>query len=212
MEASRRAMPIGQQASETVLNVLVHAVRDEFQDHPFLWQANKWISDAGFGSNAQRLPNVPHGLNDYSDYDRIAFLSALNPRSDHFRFLKTRGVDAGRRPTCHLLLSRYQSVMRTSIRDPQSTAPKTVIVPDISAAEYLEGAFPGAQVEKLKTGLIRVGSTNKAWSSTQIQFSQRATAGISPKEEGIRAKNSSSNSKSFPMLERRVVVMKKEDR
>ena len=143
-------------ASETVLNVMVHAVRDEFQDHPFLWQANKWISDAGFGSNAQRLPNVPHGLNDYSNYDRIAFLSALNPRSDHFRFLKTRGVepDAVRRAIyCSAV---YQSVLRTSIRDPQSTAPKTVIVPDISAAEYLEGAFPGAQVEKLKTGLIEL--------------------------------------------------------
>jgi hypothetical protein len=78
---------------ESVLNTTVRAVKDEFQDYPFLWQANKGIGDGVFGSNGQRLPNVPHGLNDYSEYDRIAFLSALNPRSDHFRFLESRGVD-----------------------------------------------------------------------------------------------------------------------
>ena len=41
--------------------------------------------------------------------------------------------------------------MRTSIRDPKNIEPKTVIVPDISAAEYLNGLFPGSRIEKLET-------------------------------------------------------------
>jgi hypothetical protein len=97
---------------------------------------------------------VPHGLNDYSEYDRIAFLSALNPRSDHFRFLESRGVDGNDARRAIYCSAVYQSVMRTSIRDPQSITHKTVIVPDLSAAQYLQNAFPGAQVEKLKSALI----------------------------------------------------------
>jgi hypothetical protein len=103
--------------TDTALDVFVQAVKDEFQHHLFLWQANKRISDGVFGSHAQRLPNVPHGLNDYSDYDRIAFLTALNPRTDHFRFLASRGVDANAVRRAIYGSAVYQSVMRTSIRD-----------------------------------------------------------------------------------------------
>jgi len=146
---------------ESVLKLMSLTVKSEFQEHPFLWQGNKWISNEGFGENAQRLPNVPHGLNDYSNFDRIAFFSALNPRSDHFRFLETRGIDPDAIRRAIYCSAAYQSVMRTSIRDPQSTTPKTVIVPDISAAQYLQKAFPGSQVEKLETELIDPGNSTK---------------------------------------------------
>jgi hypothetical protein len=85
---------------------MIGTVKDQFQDHPFLWQANKSVGDGVFGPHAQRLPNVPHGLNDYSDYDRIAFLSAVNTKTDHFRFLASRGVDADAVRRAHLRLSR----------------------------------------------------------------------------------------------------------
>jgi hypothetical protein len=79
---------------KTVLQAMIRAVNGEFQDNRFLWQANRSVGDSVFGPNGQRLPNVPHGLNEYSDYDRIAFLSAVNPKTDHFHFLASRGVDA----------------------------------------------------------------------------------------------------------------------
>ena len=87
---------------------------------------------------------------DYSGYDRIAFLSALNPRTDHFRFLASRGVDADAVRRAIYGSPVYQSVMRTSIRDHESSTRKIIIVPDLSAARYLEKTFPGSQVEKLK--------------------------------------------------------------
>jgi hypothetical protein len=152
--------PVGQD-SETALDLFVEAVKHEFQDNRFLWQGNRWITEGVFGSNGQRLPNVPHGLNDYSNFHRIAFLSALNPKSDHFRFLESRGVDADSVRRAIYCSAVYQSVMRTSIRDPDSTTPKTVIVPDVSAARYLQEAFPGAQIEKLATGLIELETPSK---------------------------------------------------
>ena len=142
--------------SQTVLTTMIQAVEDEFGEHPFLWQPNKSVGDGVFGSHARRLPNLPHWLNDYSDYDRIAFLSAVNPKTDHFRrFLASRRrlmPDAVRRAIYGSAV--YQSVMRTSIRNPESSTKKTLIVPDAIAARYLEEAFPGSQVEKLQTGLF----------------------------------------------------------
>jgi hypothetical protein len=142
--------------SETYLDSMAGAVKEEFQAHPFLWQGNKSVPDSIFGGTGQRLPNMPHGLNDYTDYDRIAFLSALNPRSDHFRFLETRGIDPEAVRRAIYCSTVYQSVMRTSIRNPKSANEKVIIVPDITAARYLEEVFPGCRVEKLKTGLIEL--------------------------------------------------------
>jgi hypothetical protein len=50
----------------------------------------------------------------------------------------------------------YQSVMRTSIRDPNNQDPKRIIVPDLSLAEYLQSKFPGAQIEKIDIGIDEV--------------------------------------------------------
>jgi hypothetical protein len=75
--------------------------------------------------------------------------------------LEARGVDADSVRRAIYCSAVYQSVMRSSIRDPQSTTPKTVIVPDVSAARYLQEAFPGAQIEKLKTGLIELEASSK---------------------------------------------------
>jgi hypothetical protein len=139
--------------SQTYLKAMVGAVKSEFQNTPFLWQANKSFG-SDLGENGQRLPNVPHGLNDYSDIDRTAFFSALNPKTEHFWFLKTRGVDEDSVRRAVYCSAVYQSVMRSSVRDPNNSEPKIIIVPDISAARYLQGRFPGSQVEKLKTELV----------------------------------------------------------
>jgi hypothetical protein len=181
--------------SETVLKAMIQAVNEQFQDHPFLWQANKSVGDGVFGSHARRLPNVPHGLNDYSDYDRIAFLSAVNPKTDHFRFLASRGVDADAVRRAIYGSAVYQSVMRTSIRNPKSGTRKTLIVPDASAARYLEEAFPGSRVERLECGLIDLNGTQPAWSSQGIRLIQGSATSVSETDKGIRATNMSSTKK-----------------
>jgi hypothetical protein len=47
----------------------------------------------------------------------------------------------------------YQSVLRTSIRNPKDEHHKHIIVPDIEAAEYLQCKFPGSRLERLDLGI-----------------------------------------------------------
>jgi hypothetical protein len=101
----------------TVTDAIVEAAIKEFQDRPFIWQANKNFSENPFGTNAKRLPNLPHGLNTYAVINNIVFLSSLNPAPDHFRFLKSRGVSGADVRRAIYCATAYQAVMRTSIRD-----------------------------------------------------------------------------------------------
>ena len=50
------------------------------------------MPDTLFEGAGDRLPNAPHGLNRYSQINNAAFLSSLNPTTDHFRFLRTQGI------------------------------------------------------------------------------------------------------------------------
>ncbi len=47
----------------------------------------------------------------------------------------------------------YQSVMRTSTRDPDNTNAKNIIVPDMGAALYLQRLFPGSNTQWLDVGI-----------------------------------------------------------
>ena len=146
----------GSSDSQNTQDRLIQATKQLFGDKKFLWQANKSMQDNPFGSNGQRLPNKPHGLNAYSEIHNIAFLSALNPPSDHFRFLETRGLTGGDVRSAIYFQAAYQSVMRTSIRDPNNQDPKRIVVPDLPLAEYLQSKFPGSQIEKIDIGIDEV--------------------------------------------------------
>ena len=141
--------------SQNTQDRLIQATKQLFGDKNFLWQASKSMPDNPFGSNGQRLPNKPHGLNAYSEIHNIAFLSALNPPSDHFKFLETRGLTGGDVRRAIYFQAAYQSVMRTSIRDPNNQDPKCIIVPDLHLTEYLQSKFPGSQIDKIDMALMR---------------------------------------------------------
>ena len=69
------------------------------------------------GCPAERLPNKPHGLNSFAGFDDIVFLSSLNPPTDHFRFLQSRGLSGGEVRGFTYFAEAYQAIMRTSLRD-----------------------------------------------------------------------------------------------
>lgn len=134
----------------TVLNEVVAKVQAEFGALPFLWMGNKDLPDGTFGlAGAQRLPNSPHGLNIYQPFDHTVVLSALNPTPGHFAFLESRGLSADDVRTAISRAATYQAAMRSSLRNPDSTSPKTVVVMDRATAEWLSGLFPGSSVTPL---------------------------------------------------------------
>ncbi len=138
---------------------IIQAIKDTAGDDPFLWQANKSMHENPFGTKGTRLPNKPHGLNRYSDTHNIAFLSALNPPTDHFRFLDTEGLSGADVRAAIYFQTAYQSIMRTSIRDPENHQSKKVIVPDRGLAEYLHSLFPGSRTERLDIGIEPIEPT-----------------------------------------------------
>jgi hypothetical protein len=128
---------------------LIDASKQLLGDAPFLWQANKSMKDDPFGPNGTRLPNKPHGRNDYADFHNLIFLSALNPPTSHFKFLEAQGFQSEDVRRAIYFQTAYQAMMRTSIRNAQNQHPKRIIVPDHALAGHLQAKFPGCRIERL---------------------------------------------------------------
>ena len=163
---------------EIAFDLMVQAAKDLFGKEPFLWQANKVRSEDPFGKNASRLPNKPHGLNTFLGVHNVAFLSALNPPTPHFKFLETQGLPGGEVRRAIYFATAYQSVMRTSMRDPGNTDPKRILVPDRGLADYLHGLFPGSRIERLEIdwaddGEKKPGRPRKHRSNSEKAAAQR---------------------------------------
>jgi hypothetical protein len=146
-----------------LLERLVSSAFEVVGDSDFVWMANASIPDTIImeklahreGRRVERLPNIPHGRNDYAWADVILFLSALLPTPAHFKFLRdvfAISDEEVRRAFYHETV--YQATLRTSLRDPDSHRPVTVIVPDSGAAEYLRGLLPGACVRRLNMDVV----------------------------------------------------------
>ena len=116
----RRKETILNEDGETISDRMIKAANELFSSGRCLWHANKAVIESPFESPAQRLPNKPHGLNVFADYDDIVFLSSLNPTTDHFRFLKEQyGIEGDEVRRFTYLSAAYQAIMRTSIRRPR---------------------------------------------------------------------------------------------
>ena len=123
---------------------------DLMGDGAFLWSANKDIEDTVVNkdfANAIRIPAVCHGLNEYRQVDKIAFLSALNNTPSHFSYLdKVLGISPDQLRQARANQVAYQSIMRTALRDADSEAEVKVLVPDIALGNWLTSVFPGSSL------------------------------------------------------------------
>jgi hypothetical protein len=118
---------------------------------PYIWQANKVVPNSFLPE--RRIPNNPHGLNTYSDVHGIGFFSSLNPSPAHAAFLRHNGLSQQVIARMGYCTTVYQSIMRTSLRDPNNEDRKVVVVPDRMAADYVIEKLPGASVHKLDAGI-----------------------------------------------------------
>ena len=123
---------------------------DMYGDTEYLWSANNDVAEAVISSqfpNAIRIPSVCHGLNEYRHIDKIAFLSALNNTPGHFSYVeKVLGISPDRLRQARSNQVAYQSIMRTALREADSTKEVTVLVPDIALGNWLTDVFPGSKL------------------------------------------------------------------
>ena len=125
-------------------DLLIHQIRQKFGDYPYLWIANK--DEAEDALEGKKLPNVPHGLDDFQGYHRCAVLSALLPTKAHGRFL-ARVANIAEREVRKALLSQvaYQALGRGSLRNPGATEQFILIVPDWDTAEDVAALYLAAK-------------------------------------------------------------------
>jgi hypothetical protein len=170
-------------------------------DNEFLWSANKDIPDAVIGTqfaNGIRIPAVCHGLNEYRHVSRIAFLSALNNTPGHFSYAdKVLGISSDQLRQARSHQVAYQSIMRTALRDADSTAEVTVLVPDIGLGNWLAEVFPGSTLHAHEAAAECrevLGSATKARGRPQkvskLTATERSARRFEKNRELIRTKNS----------------------
>ena len=138
-----------------------------FAGERFVWMGNTDTPDHVWGCRSgQRLPNTPHGLNDYQDVHNCAVLSALNLTPAFYSYLSTRGVNSVEAKDAVYRSACYQAIMRCSIRDPGCVDPVRIVVMDYATAEFLASLFSGAQIKQLpgmpkELGARRAGRPKK---------------------------------------------------
>ncbi|MCR4524128.1 DEAD/DEAH box helicase family protein [Bosea sp. 47.2.35] len=120
--------------------------------------------------NAIRLPNSPHGLNDYMGKNMVVFLSALNPTPQYRAFLNFLGLNYEEIRRDFYYNVAYQAVLRGGIRRADGTEDQIIVVPDRGLAEWLQAIFHGSSIEwlgielpdeaKRKVGRPRIHSSN----------------------------------------------------
>jgi hypothetical protein len=123
-------------------------VDDLFDGQESLWVANNDVNDAEWAvRKSTRISNISHGINKYDEVNNIAFLSALNDVPAHFEFISRKfGIDDRTLKRAKALETMYQAVMRTSLRNPNSTATVRVVVGDKDQADFLSDLFRNAKV------------------------------------------------------------------
>jgi len=142
-----------QKTATTGVNLLDEMDRmalESFGSQPFLYVANnKRKSILDDQAKATKIPVVSHGLNRYGKFSNIYFSAALNREPRHFDMLKALGFDSEHvhAATAHEVL--YQCVLRTSLRDPDSTATVHAIIPDEPSARRLAQLAGATEVKQL---------------------------------------------------------------
>jgi hypothetical protein len=141
-------------AGETVLDRVADFIALYWASVPFLWQANKDTTPAGF-DHGGRLPGVSHGLDKaaWKQVHNVALLAAMNRKSAAYGFLEKIGVTAEQAQATLSWQNDYQAMMRCSLRDPDAIAPVRVIVGSKAGAEWIAERFPGAVLEKVDHGI-----------------------------------------------------------
>ena len=137
-------------ATDKLIDHLGNYLRDKLDGKPFVWMGNTDLPDDYFGtSNDARLPNTPHGLNNYQNYHHAVVISALNPAPPQFTFMATLGIGEEELRTYYYRSAVYQAAMRISLRNPLDTNPKSITVMDRDTAYWLQELFEGSQIASI---------------------------------------------------------------
>lgn len=133
----------------TSIEPLKAAINNVFGGQAFLWAANNGYygtSDVPLLDiqNGTRISTKSHGLNTFFHFNNVLILSALNLRTVHnsaLELLYNFSSNKQKEAVSHADI--YQTIMRSSLRNENSTENVSVIVPDKAFADWFMSLFVG---------------------------------------------------------------------
>jgi hypothetical protein len=134
-------------------HAMIASTADFFGNTRFIWslpvdgegavKSGFWTKSSAFASRL-RIPGRSHGLNSLRQYHNVALLSVINLPPAHFGLMEALGISDDEVTECFAFALLYQDLLRSSLRDPDATAPVTAIVPDLASALALQTELPAA--------------------------------------------------------------------
>lgn len=111
-------------------------------------------------SDYQQISNNCHGMNEYRNIDAISIESAYNANSNHIAFMQSVLTFTKDQIAIGLGVNTfYQCILRTSIRDKNSTNPVDVFLLDSKAFPHLiENYFSNYEVKTIDIGNFNIVS------------------------------------------------------
>jgi len=133
---------------------LIHKlVKTYFKDEKFLYCEN---DEKKFKTlvldkleKSEKIDVVSNGLNEYQDYKNIAFLPALNRSPQHFSMLDELGISSVIVKESSNFETMYQAIMRTCLRDKDSTEIVNVFVISKEEAQFLVSVTGNQMIKKV---------------------------------------------------------------
>lgn len=137
---------------ESIIDQMDREVLSQFGGSEFLYITNNdRSSEIITRDNPKAIFVSPkcHGLNDYRTVDRVYFSAALNRTPQHNKLLNDLGFSFAALQRATAQEDAYQAVMRTSLRDRDSTRPVQIVVPDRATADRLAHLIGSCEVSKI---------------------------------------------------------------
>jgi hypothetical protein len=176
-----------------VRDAMDEAAIDLMGEQPCLYVENNGMPSSKLrdAKGMAKIPVQAQGLNEYSSVHNIYIAAALNRSPQQYEMLRNLGFSSHEvdRATSHE--NYYQNAMRTSLRDPTSTEPVKIIVPDKPSAERLAALMQAPAPQKLGSIL----QPNIAFTPRQKQ--QRSAT------KRVRRLLLNPNSEPFPLYNKR---------
>jgi len=161
---------------------LIPSIASEFGGDQFIYTSNNKYGDNPINlPNAEKIPAIVHGRNDWMHINNCLFISALNSTPGTYEWINQKfGISGDEVAESHSYEIGYQTLMRTSLRNGSSTQPVKFIVGDKRTANYLaHSIFPGCKMSSINSGIKELGDPVKKRGapikSNKLSNTQRTT-------------------------------------
>jgi len=135
--------------NEEYMSKIFEELPSIFDGEPYLLVKNNFTKSQPNDEQYKSISVKSHGCNDYRDYNNIAYLASTNPDTPLANALKECfGFTDDDFFNGFVLPNAYQSICRTSLRQPKVSAHRKIVVGSKAIAEALQRLFPQATIRK----------------------------------------------------------------